>query len=287
MRRSSLVDGFQLAYERHGGGPSVLLLHGWPGDHTDYRAVVPLLSTAADIVVPDLRGFGSSDKHPADPAAQYGADAQARSVIGLIEELGLHRPVLAGYDIGSRIAQTVAQHRSDLVSALVVSPPLPGIGDRILTPQAQAEFWYQPFHALGLAERLIDGRSDAVRDYLRHFWTHWSGPAFDMTEEHLDHLVSGYADPGSFTASIGWYRAGAGAVARSIAERPPPADNRITTPTTVLWPEHDPLFPRTWSDRLDDYFTDVRLRHLDGVGHFTPLESPDEFAAAILSALPT
>jgi pimeloyl-ACP methyl ester carboxylesterase len=283
MERTAPVDGFRLAYERTGGGPPVVLLHGWPGDRTDYREVVPLLP-AADVVVPDLRGFGASHKHPADPAARYSADAQARSVVGLIDELGLDRPVLGGYDIGSRIAQTVARQRPDLVRALVVSPPLPGIGDRILTAQAQREFWYQPFHRLPLAGDLLDGRPDAVRRYLRHFWSHWSGPGFALTDDDLEHLVSVYAGPGAFTASIGWYRAGAGAVDRSVAERAPQPADRIAVPTTVLWPEHDPLFPRAWSDRLDEFFADVRLRYVDGVGHFTPLECPREFAVAVAAA---
>src|SRR6266550_1292022 len=111
VEKSVAVDGFRLAYERTGRGPAVVLLHGWPGDRTDYRDVVPLLSAAAEVVVPDLRGYGESDRHPADPAGQYSAAAQARSVVGLIEELGLHRPVVAGYDIGSRVAQTVARDR--------------------------------------------------------------------------------------------------------------------------------------------------------------------------------
>ena len=278
------VDGFRLAYERVGRGPAVVLLHGWPGDRSDYREVVPLVSAAADVVVPDLRGFGASDKHPADPAGQYSANAQARSVVGLIEELGLARPVIAGYDIGSRIAQTVARGRPDLVGALVVAPPLPGIGERILTARAQQEFWYQPFHQLALADQLVDGRPDAVRAYLRHFWSHWSGPGFELTDDHLDHLVSVYAQPGAFTASIGWYRAGAGAVARSLAERAPQPADRIAVPTTVLWPEHDPLFPPAWSDRLADFFADAQLIHLAGIGHFTPLEAPHEFAAAVAAA---
>jgi pimeloyl-ACP methyl ester carboxylesterase len=279
------VDGFQLDYERSGHGPAVVLLHGWPGDRTDYRAVVSQLSSAADVVVPDLRGFGASDKHRFDPAHSYSADAQARSVIGLIEELGLDRPVIGGYDIGSRVAQAVARNRPELVRALVVSPPLPGIGDRILTTQSQSEFWYQPFHQLDLAEQLLDGRPDAVRRYLHHFWSHWSGPGFELTMEHLDHLVSVYAEPGAFTASIGWYRAGAGAVATSVAERPPRPEERIAIPTTVLWPEHDPLFPRLWSDRIEDYFTNARLEHLDGIGHFTPVEAPHTFAAALADAV--
>jgi pimeloyl-ACP methyl ester carboxylesterase len=282
--RSAPVDGFRLAYDRVGRGPAVVLLHGWPGDRTDFRAVVPPLASSADVVVPDLRGFGESDKLPADPAAQYSADAQARSVVGLIEELGLERPVIAGYDIGSRIAQTVARRRPDLVRALVISPPLPGIGQRILTAEAVPEFWYQAFHQLDLATRLIDGRRDAVREYLRHFWSHWSGPRFALSDDHLEHLVSVYGSPGAFVASIGWYRAGASAVARSVAERPPVPEDRTAVPTTVLWPEHDPLFPPAWSDRLDEFFADARLRHLDGVGHFTPVESPDAFVEAVSAA---
>src|SRR4029453_3000640 len=104
MHRSDPVDGFRLAYDRAGRGTAVLLLHGWPGDRTDYRAVVPQLSAAAEVIVPDPRVFGGSDRHAGEPGSQYPAAAQARSVIGLVEELGLGRPVLAGYDIGSRIA---------------------------------------------------------------------------------------------------------------------------------------------------------------------------------------
>ena len=79
MRQDDAVDRFRLAYDRSGNGPAVVLLHGWPGDRTDYREVTPLLADAADVVVPDLRGFGESDKHPADPGAQYNAAANARS----------------------------------------------------------------------------------------------------------------------------------------------------------------------------------------------------------------
>ena len=284
MRSEAAIDGFRLAYERTGSGPAVLLLHGWPGDRTDYREVVPSVSQAADVIVPDLRGFGESDKHAADPAREYNAAAQARSIAGLVGELGLGQVVLAGYDIGSRIAQAIARDRPDLVRALVIAPPLPGIGDRILAPQAQREFWYQAFHNLGLSAELIDGRPDAVRAYLRHFWSHWSGPAYEPDDEHLDHLVSVYGPPGAFTASIAWYRAGAGSVAASLAEKAPAPHDRITVPTTVLWPEYDPLFPREWSDRIGEFFADARLTWLDGAGHFSPVEAPGEFAAAVVAA---
>jgi pimeloyl-ACP methyl ester carboxylesterase len=61
--------------------------------------------------------------------------------------------------------------------------------------------------------------------------------------------------------------------------------HRLATPTTVLWPEHDPLFPPAWSDRVGEFLADVEVRSVPGAGHFTPLEAPDAFAAAILQSL--
>jgi len=281
---SAPVDGFRLAYDRTGDGPPVVLLHGWPGDRRDYRLVAPALADVADVVVPDLRGFGESDRPTADPD-EYAGAAQARSVLGLIEELDLRQVVLAGYDIGSRIAQVVAGQAPDRVRALVIAPPVPGAGRRLLDPAVLQEFWYQNFHRLELAERLLDGRRDAVRDYLRHFWTHWSGPAFTPADADLDRLADGYSRPGAFTSSIGWYRAGSGILARGLQEQAPDPADRLRTPTHVLWPAHDPLFPSAWSDRLGEFFADVTLTALPDSGHFVPLEAADEFAAAIRAAV--
>jgi pimeloyl-ACP methyl ester carboxylesterase len=235
--------------------------------------------------VPDLRGFGGSDRHDRPPAEAYSADAQADSVCALIEELELDRPVVAGYDVGSRVAQALARRLPDDLRALVLAPPLPGIGARVLEPEAQREFWYQPFHRLALSTDLVDGDARAVRAYLTHFWSHWSGPGWTPNAGRFEALVGTYARPGAFAASIAWYRAGAGAVARSLAERPPAPLDRLAVPTTVLWPEHDPLFPLAWSDRIDEFFADATLQVLGGVGHFVPLEAPETVADAIRARL--
>jgi pimeloyl-ACP methyl ester carboxylesterase len=285
MPRSSPVDGFSLAYDRTGEGEPVVLLHGWPGSRADYRLVEPLLAGVADVVVPDLRGFGESDSHSADPDEGYSGDAQARSVTGLLDELGLGPVVLAGYDIGSRIAQVIARRSPERVRALVLTPPMPGAGRRLLDPAVLSEFWYQNFHRLQLPEQLLDGDRVAVRSYLEHFWTHWSGPSYTPADADLDRLADSYARPGAFTASIGWYRQGPGILARGLAEQAPAPEDRLPVPTHVLWPDHDPLFPSAWADRLDEFFTDVSLTPLPDSGHFVPLEAPDAFAAAIRAAL--
>lgn len=158
---------------------------------------------------------------------------------GLLAELGLRSAVIAGYDIGSRVAQTIARTSPESTRAIVVSPPLPGAGHRVLSADAQREFWYQAFHQLDVADQIIDRDRSAVRAYLRHFWSHWSGPAFHQPKADLDRLVDLYGAPGAFTASIGWYRAGSGAVARSLSETAPEPDDRIAVPATILSPELD------------------------------------------------
>lgn len=247
--------------------------------------MTPLMADRADVIVPDLRGFGESDRHLLDPTVAYSAAAQARSVLGLIEELGLDNPMVAGYDIGSRITQTMARTAPDRLRAIVLCPPLPGVGTRVLSASAQREFWYQSFHQLDLSEELVDGNRAAVRAYLGHFWSHWSGPGYRQPEADLDRLVEIYSKPGAFTASIGWYRAGSGTVASSLVETPPDPGDRISVDTIVLWPEHDPLFPQAWGDRIDEFFSRADLRALPGVGHFVPLEAPQAFASAIRDVL--
>jgi pimeloyl-ACP methyl ester carboxylesterase len=282
MQYSAPIDGFRLAYERSGSGPSVVLLHGWPGDHTDWDQLVPRLKDVADVLAPDLRGFGRSDKYEADPEEVYSAAGQARAVAALMDELGLRDAVIAGYDVGGAVSQTVATMRPDLVAALVISPHLPGAGKRVLELRPVREFWYTSFHQLDLAQLLIDGNRDAVRAYLRYFWSHWSGPNYIVDDKRIDHLVEVYSAPGAFVASINWYRASSSNPVTAFAtETKPSPGQRLATPTTVLWEDQDPIFPFEWSDQLDAFFLDYTLERLSGIGHFTPLEATDRFAEAI------
>jgi len=284
MPRSRSVDGFALAYDCHGAGVPLVLLHGWPGDRGDWRKVAAALRSDREVILPDLRGFGESDKHERDPASAYSAAAQAASVLGLMDELGLREAVIGGYDVGSRIAQRIAANVPHRVRALVITPPVPGAGQRVLSPTAIQEFWYQQFNQLPLIEQLIDGRAEAVRAYLAHIWSHWSGPDFEPAEAELDRLTALYGAPGAFVASVNWYRAGAGMVASSLAERAPAAEDRIAVPTTILWPEQDPVLPRAWGDRIDEFFVSATIENLPGAGHFAPLEAADRFTAALRSA---
>ncbi len=195
-------------------------------------------------------------------------------MLALAAQRGLERPVVAGFDIGSRIAQAAARREPEAVGALVVTPAYPGIGDRPFT-QAGAEHWYQHLHRLPLGPALLDGNRPAVEAYLRHWYAHWSatpgldaGPAFNA-------LVDRYAAPGAMDASLAWYRQNQGYAAAEP----------VTVPTTVLWGDRDPTMPTAWADALGDWFTDHELRLLPGTGHFVPREAPGAFAAAVAQRL--
>ena len=262
----------------------MVLLHGWPGDRTDYRELVPLLS-GCEVVVPDLRGFGDSDKHAADPAEQYSGAAQARSVADLITSLGMARAVVVGL-----------RHRQpDRAGPRPVAPgPGPRAGDqpagarggdpRLRSRAAAGVLVSGVSPAAAVRRSFIDGNPDAVRAYLRHFWGHWSGPDFTARRRAP-------GPPGlRLRAARRVHRLGAVVPGRlrdrggGPVPRAAPREDRLATPAIVLWPEHDPLFPREWSDRVDEFFAAATLQMMPGVGHFSPLEAPETFATAIRAA---
>jgi len=275
--------GVQLHYVRQGRGNPVLLLHGWPGFWYDWRRVIPGLALLADVIAPDLRGFGDSDKPDLPPSSGYTPEVHADDLAHLIEHLALAPVVVVAHDIGATIAQTLARRFPHHVRALVLlNPPYPGIGTRRFEPQAQREFWYQHFHQLPLAEELVGHSRGTIGAYLRYFYRHWTGRQDMLSEDELDSIVDVYARPGAFAASLAYYRARAGAKDARAATIP---IEKIGQPTSVLWGESDPVIPVSWSDRLGDTFTDVTLRTLPGIGHFVPWEAPHDVIEAVSRVL--
>ena len=251
---------------------SVLLLHGWPGTSDDFHLVRRLLSADIRVVAPDLTGYGEAfeGKLPIDEAT---ADAHADRLVEIINSHNLKRPIVAGYDIGSRIAQSIALNSPDKIGGLVVTPAYPGIGNRIAAPELQPIFWYQHFHRLDVAGDTLDGNRSALTAYIKHFLSSWSYTADIVSGDRFEKLIDYYVRPDAFRASIAWYSANRGYT----------ASGKITVPTTMLWPEQDPLFPIEWADRLSEFFTDVTLTAVPNCGHFVPLEAPEFFASAILN----
>ena len=248
---------------------SVVLLHGWPGSTADYRRVIPKLGTLRVVTV-DLLGFGGGYTRPVTNE-EMTPEAHTHRILELIRREGL-RPVVAGYDIGSRLAQMLARAAPEEIAGIVITPAYPGIGSRQTEPEFSGRYWYQHFHRSGLAADLIDGNEAAVRTYLGAIWRTWGGDGSLSHGPEFDRLVAGYSRPGAFRASIGWY-----STPRGYAGATP-----VTVPSIMLWPGRDELFPVEWADRIPEWFPNGRVIVLPESGHFVPLEAPDAFADAIL-----
>jgi haloalkane dehalogenase len=111
------VSGMEIAYVDEGEGPPVLLLHGWPTSSFLYRNITPVLAGQHRVVVPDLPGFGDSDK-PVD--RQYSFELFAEVLDALVEQLDLKDPGLVVHDLGGPIGVHWALHRPGLVSRLAL-----------------------------------------------------------------------------------------------------------------------------------------------------------------------
>ncbi|NMH91784.1 alpha/beta hydrolase [Pseudonocardia bannensis] len=278
-------QGHRVHYTRGGSGPPVVCLHGWPGFWFDYRRLRPLLEEDADVIAIDLRGFGASDR-PNLHVREYGRDAQAAVVRGVLDDLGIAAAVLVGYDIGSAVAIQVARDVPERVTGLVLGNPMhPGAGRLALSPDHRGEFWYQDFHRLSLADELIDGEPAAIEAYLRYFYDHWGHRHASFGPDHMAALVRTYAEPGAFSASLNWYRSGSSTVFAAMAARSAPPQPGVAVPAAVLWGAADPIFPLPFAEGLDETLPGHTMTVLDDVGHFVPLEAPREMAVAVRSML--
>ena len=167
------TEGVRLHYVRRGRGEAVVLLHGWPGFWYDWRRVVFPLSEGADVIAPDFRGFGDSDKPEGDARVLYAPDRLAADMLALLDHLGIARFVVVGHDTGAVIAQVLARGVPERVRALALfNTPHAAIGDKPQEPAAQREAWYHHFHALPWSHELVGYDRDTIELYLRHFYDH-------------------------------------------------------------------------------------------------------------------
>jgi len=99
------VNGISLAYDRRGKGTPLVLIHGFPFDHTTWDGAAALLENAFDIIMPDLRGFGQSTA----AGETYTIDDMAADIAGLLDQLGLEKAGIAGHSMGGYVALAFAR----------------------------------------------------------------------------------------------------------------------------------------------------------------------------------
>ena len=268
------TNGIEAHYVRQGAGVPVVLLHGWPEFWYVWRKNIGPLAGSFDVVAPDLRGFGETEKPGLpDPPAQL-LDELVEDLVGLADALGLETFGIVSHDVGSFVAQRFASRYPGRVRGLFFfNCVYPGIGRRWLEPDSVTEIWYQTFHQQPWAADLLGLSREACAIYLRHFLDHWSHEP-GVFDEDFENWVDNFMQPGNLQGGFDWYRGVAEARLKMMREGAPELP-KIEAPAYFLWGEDDPILKIRWADRLGDYFADFELEPATGAGHFVHYERPD------------
>lgn len=254
-----------MAYRRRGSGPTVVLLHGIPGQGRVWERVEESLGNSFDVITPDLLGFGESDRPSTRTIDAVGPAAQAAAVAALLDELGARGTIIVGHDFGAPVGVLLSRARPDLVNGLSLlagntfpdSPipfPLslataPGIG--------------------GLCSRLLFSRRSLALMLRRG-----TGPGATPP------------DAGVYLGDRGQRRTIAAIFSDALtrlAELYSPvaaALGELEVPVLVGWGDRDPFFPLDQAERTATA-ANGRLRVFAGAGHFLPHERPTEVADEI------
>jgi pimeloyl-ACP methyl ester carboxylesterase len=266
--------------------PVVVLLHGWPYDIHSYVDVCPGLAEAGyRVIVPYLRGFGTT-RFLSDETLRNGEQAVlAVDVIALMDALEIERAVVAGFDWGARTADILAalwpERCAGLVSVsgyLIVNLEA---NQRPLPPKAELGWWYQYYFS---TERGHRGYSENRREFNKLIWQ-IASPKWDFDDETFDRTAASFDNPDHVDIVIHNYRwrlslaegePQYGELETRLFERP-----MITVPTVTIGSDFDGAAAdgRAYADRFAAAYSH---RVLDGIGHNVPQEAPGAFTDAIL-----
>jgi haloacetate dehalogenase len=275
-------------FARLGGeGPPLVLLHGYPQTHAMWHRVAPKLAGHFTLVIPDLRGYGSSSV-PADTEDHfsYSKRAMAQDICDVMDALGHREFLVCGHDRGGRAAYRLALDEPSRVARLAVLDIVPTFDMwHRLTPELAMKTFHWTFLAQPAPwpERMIG--ADPI-GWLEEKVGSWngSGKISIFAPEALAHYRAFFTQPERLHATCEDYRAGATYDLRAD-EADRAAGRTIACPTLALWGSagipgktDGPLaIWRTWC-------SDVRGQAID-CGHFLAEEAPGETLAALLPFL--
>ena len=271
-------------------GEVIILLHGWPYDINSYADVAPMLAAQGyRVIVPHLRGYGSTHFLSADTPRNGEPAALAADVIALMDALKIKRATLAGYDWGARSADIVAALWPERVKALVsVSGYLIGsqaAGRQPLPPQAELQWWYQFYFA---TDRGRDGYAKYTHDFAKQIWQ-LASPRWNFDDATFARSAAALDNPDHVAIVVHNYRWRLGlaegepkyaALEQRLAQAP-----AITVPTITIEGDANGA-PHPQPAAYAKQFTG-KYEHRTfegGIGHNPPQEAPKQFTQAVIDA---
>ena len=286
QRKVALSTGITMnvALAGSAGAPAVIMVHGFPESHRTWRDLAPLLSDQLRLVMPDLRGFGDSDR-PQD-VADYATDTLVADIFALADALGIDRFALVGHDWGGAIAWAAALRGNPRIERLaIVNSPHPLIFQRSLIedePQRGASQYMRAFRNPGMEAGIEAMGFDAFFD--KSFAKHADLSLIPADERRT--YIGQWSRPGALTAMLNWYRSsqvvvpavGEHAAMPTWVERGVP---KLHIPVRVIWGLEDKALLPIQLEGIGEVGDNVEVFPLAGVGHFAPWEAPEQVAEAL------
>jgi pimeloyl-ACP methyl ester carboxylesterase len=268
-------------------GPAVILLHGWPYDIHSYIDVAPLLASKGyRVIVPYLRGYGST-RFLSDGTSRNGQQsALAVDMIALMDALKIEKAIIGGFDWGARTTNIMAALWPERCKATVsVSGYL--IGSREanrmpLPPEAELQWWYQFYFA---TERGKLGYERYRRDFSKLIWQ-LASPKWEFDDATFARSAAAFDNPDHVDIVIHNYRWRIG-----LADGEPKYDEYekrlakapvITVPTITLEGDANGAPHPESSSYARKFSGRYAHRILKGIGHNLPQEAPQAFAEAVI-----
>ena len=250
------VHGLDIAYERAGSGPALVLLHGYVGDGpTTWRSQLDGLSDEFTVIAWDAPGAGRST----DPPDQFGLDGYADCLARFLDKLGLGTARVAGLSFGGILALALQRRHPAISSALILASAYAGWAGSL--PPEVAE------QRLRQALALADGTPEAFVDALLP--TMFSKPMPHATVDAFRASMQAF-HPGGFRA-----------MARASAEDVRDVLPHVDVPTLLVYGDRDVRAPLTVAKTLRATISGSKLVVLPDAGHVCNIEAPNEFNDAV------
>jgi len=255
-----------------GTGPPLLLLHGWPQNWYAWRLVMPALARDFEVIAPDQRGIGLTDK----PKDGYDPGTLADDLVALMDALGHNRFAVVGTDIGLPIAYALAADHPDRVARVALAE-IPGPPGALPSPPfflpapLNNKLWHISVNRLdAVNEQLVTGREDI---YFGYEFGVQAGKK--LPDEVVKYYVDLLSNPESLRGSFAFYREWDAMMAQNEQRK----DRPLTMP--VLGIGGAASFGEQVGSAMKLLANDVQSAVIPGAGHWFAEEAPEETLAAL------